>query len=151
MANWKRDVIVSVSLLCAYVVFFIESIDLKKTARTYPQVLLILCAIFTFMLLVNSIRIGRKAEKKESDEAKKMELTIVRDIAILCVGMVAYILLIDILGYITSTVLYTAGAMVFLKIRKPIVIAGVSIGVALFLYFMFNNVLGILLPAGFLI
>ena len=37
------------------------------------------------------------------------------------------------------------------NIKKWYVVAGISLGTTLFLYFMFNNLLGILLPAGLLI
>ena len=152
VANWKRDSIVCVLLLCFYAVMFVESTGLKKVARTYPQVLIILCTIFTVALLAKSIAARRKEEaRNQSAEEKRMTLTVFRDIVIICVALTVYTALIRPVGYITSSVLFMVFVLVFLRIRKWYVVAGVSLITTLFLYYMFNNLLGILLPTGILI
>ena len=152
VANWKRDSIVCILLLCFYVVMFVESIGLKQVARTYPQVLIILCAIFTVALLAKSIAARQKEDTStQSAEEKRVALAVIRDVAVICAALIAYARLIKVLGYITSSVLFIAVTLVFLRIKKWYVVAGISLGTTLFLYFMFNNLLGILLPAGLLI
>lgn len=152
VANWKRDSIVCILLLCFYVVMFVESIGLKQVARIYPQVLIILCAIFTVALLAKSIAARHREDTStQSAEEKRVALAVIQDVAVICAALIAYALLIKVLGYITSSVLFIAVTLVFLRIKKWYVVAGISLGTTLFLYFMFNNLLGILLPAGLLI
>lgn len=151
MVNWKRDSVVCVLLLCFYAAMYAESIELKAVARTYPQCLMLLCAIFTAVLLVKSIS-ARHTEAADGDtQQKKTALAVIRDIAVICAALVTYALAIKILGYITSSVAFIAGTLLYLGIRKWYVVAGVSLGTTLFLYYMFNHLLGILLPSGFLI
>ncbi len=152
MTNWKRDSIVCVLLLCFYAVMFVESTGLKKVAKTYPQVLIIICTVLTVALLAKSVASRHKEDAASKDaEEKRLALLVVRDIAIICIAMIAYTALIRVLGYITSSVLFMVGTLLFLRIRKWYVVAGVSLGTTLFLYYMFNNLLGILLPTGILI
>lgn len=152
MTSWKRDSIVCVLLLCFYAVMFVESTGLKEVARVYPQVLIVLCTICTAALLAKSIAARRKEEaNRQTEEEKRMMLMVFRDIVIICVALIAYAALIRPVGYITSSVLFMAFVLVFLRIRKWYVVAGISLSTTLFLYYMFNHLLGILLPTGILI
>lgn len=152
VTNWKSDSIVCVLLLCFYAVIFKESIGLKKAAQTYPQVLIIICAILTIALLAKSLLTRHREETgAQSPEGTRLSLAVIRDIAVICVAMIAYTALIRVLGYVTSSVLFIGGVLLFLRIRKWYVVVAVSFGTTLFLYYMFNNLLGILLPAGLLI
>ena len=67
---------------------------------------------------------------------------------VVCIAAIAYIMLINWIGYILSTVLFIAGVLVYLRVRKPWLVAAVSIGVTAFLYIMFNNILMVQLPVG---
>ncbi len=152
MANWKSDSIVCVLLLCFYAVMFHESIGLKKAAQAYPQVLIIICTILTVALLAKSLLARRREEAgAQNAESARLSLMVIRDIAVICAAMIAYTALIRVLGYVTSSVLFITGVLLFLRIRKWYVVAAVSFGTTLFLWYMFNNLLGILLPAGVLI
>ena len=84
------------------------------------------------------------AEKKQ----KMIKRTTAVTIAVCCAALLAYIIAIEYIGYILSTLLFIGGVLYYLKIRKFWVIALTSVGVTAFLYVMFNYVLMVMLPIG---
>lgn len=84
------------------------------------------------------------AEKKQKKIARTTAITI----AVCCAALLAYIIAIEYIGYILSTLLFIGGVLYYLKIRKFWVIALTSVGVTAFLYVMFNYVLMVMLPVG---
>ena len=65
--------------------------------------------------------------------------------------IVVYILLIDVLGFFVSTTIFMVGYMLFLKMRKPLTLMLVTLGVDVFVYFLFVMQLKLNLPSGLLI
>ncbi|MEJ2432153.1 MAG: tripartite tricarboxylate transporter TctB family protein, partial [Pseudolabrys sp.] len=64
-------------------------------------------------------------------------------------SLVVYGLLLEPLGFIPSTILVVAAIMIFvLRLRTPIAIAAMAIGLSLGCYLVFGKLLGTYLPPG---
>ena len=136
--------------------------NLRRAAWNYPRALLILLAVFTAIMLIQAI-VARSKELKTANQenieaADPQQITdqkvlfrlTVTTIVVCCVIMIAYIFSITILGYLSASVLFVAGTLYYLRIRKWWIVLAVSIGTPAFLYYMFNNLLMVLLPSGVL-
>ena len=61
---------------------------------------------------------------------------------------IAYVLLMETLGYLISTLLYVVLLLLLLRVRNPWAVAGCALGIPLILDALFGRLLGIPLPAG---
>ncbi|QEP09050.1 tripartite tricarboxylate transporter TctB family protein (plasmid) [Glutamicibacter sp. PAEs-4] len=64
--------------------------------------------------------------------------------------LLVYVSVMDSLGYITSTVLFLALALLLMGIRKIPLLVVIPVGFSTVLFLMFYNVFGVSLPRGFL-
>ena len=62
----------------------------------------------------------------------------------------AYIICINFVGFYASTTVFLLAFMLFLNVRKPLVLVGVTAGMDAFLYLLFTIGLKLSLPAGML-
>ncbi len=69
---------------------------------------------------------------------------------LLVVGLVAYVLTFNFLGYIIATFILSMIVLRLMDTRSWWVLAGTSLGLALASYFLFDRVLGVILPKGLL-
>jgi len=167
LAKWKQDIIAAIFILAFLAAMFVDGIDLQPNARTYPFVLIILCAVFTLALLAKGI-IGKNKEAKiqsdasfeiklmEAMESMEEKLTVEEkkqvakqstiSIMICCAIIYTYIMSINYLGYLISSFLFILGMLIFLRIRKWWLLILFSSGISYLIFFMFNNILLIPLP-----
>ena len=167
MKDGRSRIISGALFLILTIVFYLNGAKtLKAAAFVYPRYILIGLGICSIVLILEGIvrvsRAGREEAPEKTPEAageggasalpdvQKPVITkeTVRTLAIVCLAAIAYIALINWIGYILSTALFIAGVLVYLRVRKPWLVAAVSVGVTAFLYIMFNNILMVQLPVG---
>ena len=71
-------------------------------------------------------------------------------IVIYCAAIFAYIMLIDKIGYVVSTVIFGIYSLIYLKNRNKVLIIVLPVVAAFLLYFLFSKFLFVRLPAGIL-
>lgn len=155
MATWKKDILSSTFFLAVLGIFVYGGSKLKETAWAYPRALVILCGVCTLILLIRGI-LGRTKEapappedtSASAAEQKAIKKQTVLSLIICGLSMIAYIICIEYIGYLLSTFLFIAGLLLFLRVRKWWIILAVSLGVSGLIFYMFNNLLLILLPTG---
>ena len=76
-------------------------------------------------------------------------LSYARMIAVLALSL-AYVLLLNVLGYFISTALYVVALLLLLRVRNVPAIAGCALGTPLVLQSLFQKLLGVPLPGGIL-
>lgn len=72
-------------------------------------------------------------------------------IAVYCAAILVYILLIERLGYVVSTILFGVYSLIYLKNKNKILIVIIPVAAAVILYFLFSRFLFVTLPSGILI
>lgn len=144
----KRDNYILAGILSAItVVFFILTLKLPDKARTYP---LFILGLLTFLIIVFLIDTNIRA-KKESGKSEplfkdfqKKQFTIVFSSA------ATYVILMDVLGYFTSTMIYIVFCLVALKVKRSKSML-ITLGFSAFIYLVFVYLLKVPLPKGFLV
>jgi putative tricarboxylic transport membrane protein len=119
------------------------------TARDFPKTI-------SYILMLLGIILGIKSifEKEKSKNNSKVEKACKDDLIriIKFLSMFAmYIFGIKIIGFFTLTTIFIVFLMIFLKIKKWYMIFLITIGVDLFLYLIFVNVMKVNLPTGLIL
>ena len=155
MKDAKGRIISGIIFLAISIAFYINgATKLKAAAFHYPRYIIIGVAVCSIILIFEGITKMSKAKAAGEAEAAAEEgkVVITREtvinLALVCAMTVAYIALLNILGYILTTILFIAGTLLVLRVKKIWLIVLVSVGVTMFLYFMFNNFLSVTLPIG---
>jgi putative tricarboxylic transport membrane protein len=137
-------------VIAVYVIFtahfFPEDKVLLLGPSFFPTVLAIGLAFFSLLLLTSALR-GRSRPANDPFDIKTPG---VQRACVSLAASVAYCALFSTLGFILTSVIYLFALMYLLKRRDYLKMAAVSIGVTLLVYGIFNKLLDISLPAGFL-
>ncbi|SMP44045.1 tripartite tricarboxylate transporter TctB family protein [Anoxynatronum buryatiense] len=128
-------------ILCG--VFFYLTSGLSAEAALYPRFVLAIMVLLTLFFIVKAYRTPGESTKLFPKLEKK------QFIAVLC-GSILYVYLLQIIGYFSATFLYFAGIMWTLKVDKPRLFL-VSIGFCLFIFILFQHLLGVRLPKGLIL
>lgn len=133
--------------VCAF--FYAYSFSLSESSKSYPLFTIVLLFALTTLYLVQMILAAKKYGVDSGADSvfagfkpKQFILSVVLTLA--------YVFLVDVLGFFTATTLFMIASFVYLKV--PVlhsVIALVSID--LLIYLAFVLFLGVRLPAGILI
>ena len=133
--------------VCAF--FYAYSFSLSESSKSYPLFTIVLLFALTTLYLVQMILAAKKYGMESGADSvfagfkpKQFILSVVLTLA--------YVFLVDVLGFFTATTLFMIASFVYLKV--PVlhsVIALVSMD--LLIYLAFVLFLGVRLPAGILI
>ncbi len=148
------DVAVGAVLVLLSCVLFPMTFEFPDTADMFPQFILAVLFALGIYTLFHGIRQTRKErvmlERGEEVKAaftwKESKLPLAGYIII-----VLYILAIKPIGFFVSTTVFLVAYMLFLNMKKPVVLITVTLGVDLFVYFLFVMQLNLNLPSGILI
>jgi putative tricarboxylic transport membrane protein len=118
-------------------------------ARVFPLFFGLVLALLSLAVLVRAVLGFDAAEEPVAEAVGPSETTSV----LATIGCLAgYAFLLEPLGFILSTVVAVAVIMVFLlRIRAPLTIAAMSLGLAIGCYIVFGKLLGTYLPPGTLV
>jgi hypothetical protein len=122
--------------------------DTAVGPRAFPLFFGYVLAGLSLLLLVQSFRSSAPDLDDESDESSALpgELTAV---AMTVGSLVVYGMLLEPFGFIPSTAFIVAAVMLFgLRIRSPVMVASMAIGLSLGCYLVFGKLLGTYLPPG---
>ncbi len=138
-----RDVFIAIFLFIFLSFLWHVNNEAPPSANMYPKILIIFSYFFTLLLLIRSLYKKEKRIKKQKVENYK-------SIFFVTLLTILYIVLIHFIGYGISTVIFMAVLLWILKIRSKSIFILLPIITTLTLYFIFNHVLMVLLPEGYL-
>lgn len=140
----KNDFILGFILITICGVFYFMISQLPEEGIIYPIfVTTILLGLTILHLLITYF----KTEDVESEEFKNIEK---KQLLFVVGASGIYLFLINILGYLVSTVIFIATTLFGLKVDKK-TSAFVSFGFAAFVYILFKTLLNVPLPKGLII
>ena len=132
-------------LLCfltALIVFFTQLGEIPQSGRTYPMVLLIVSIALCIYIIIF------KAGKSDTNTVRKRQAV---DCIILGAMTLLYIAIQNLAGYIIASLVFLYAALFFLNLKhNKLLFFLYPICITLIIYLLFNKVLHVLLPEGFL-
>ncbi len=137
------DMIISIVLLAFLTSLAVQVPAIPAVSKGYPLVLLIVSYIMTIYLLVTSMLKMKTQDKQETQVAEQVKIIIPY-----CLMIVVYLLLMNKIGYIASTVVFMIASLLYLKLKNKVVMVVLSIVMTVVLYFVFTNFLTVILPRG---
>ena len=118
------------------------------TSRTFPYIAATLVSVCGALLLLKSLRRSGRSDATDQTGFRREELW--RLWPYVAVTIV-YVLLMPLLGYVSTTVLALAALLLLSGVRPSLIFLAVCILVPAGLYFFFSQVMQVPLPTGFLL
>lgn len=140
----KQDTILGVILLAICGFFYFMISRLPEKATLYP------IFVTTVLLVLTIIHLAITLTKKTDEESKAFKGLEIKQLSFVLATCGLYVVLINVIGYVTSTVLYVLASLIGLKVSKK-ASALISVGFAICVYVLFKVFLHVPLPKGFLI
>ena len=144
------DVIIGMLLILFSGWFWYLSLAFPEAAQMFPQLFLAVTFLLSVLLLMNGV--AEQSKRIRRGEFREGE-GFLKQFALPCKAyciMALYIIGIRSIGFFVATSVFMAVFMYFLKVRKPLILLGVTAGMDLFLYGMFCVGLKLSLPMGIL-
>lgn len=139
-------------LISAWLVY--ATYDYPSGSVQFPRFLMLLQGAFSLLLLVRALRLPNEAASPSagrSDQEARQDRTKIWVPIQVFVGVSAYILAIEHLGYFVASALFLCASMGFFGRNKASTMLGVTVACLLIIYILFGVLIGIRLPAGLLI
>lgn len=140
----RLDLILSVVLLGVVGLFYYLTFQLPQNAMIYP---IFVISLLLFLTLIQLFTAYFRKTDEESSAFKNIKW---KQLFFVLVTSAVYVVLINLLGYLTSTFLYVLVTLLGLKTGKKTSLI-VSIGFILVMFFLFSEALNVPLPKGLLI
>ncbi len=137
------DVIISIIVLIWLGTLYMQVPSIPEISKPYPLGLIVISTIMTLVLLIRNLlkmKDGEMIETKAPEQAKV--------IIPYCFMIIAYIWLLNKIGYIIATVVFMIASLIFLKFRNKVLMIVLSVVITLILYYIFTNFLVVVLPKG---
>lgn len=160
VTSGRRDVIVGAILLAFAVVWTVTVYQtvpagrgLGVGPRAFPLYLGGALVVLSALLLLSGLREGGRTSAGEDDDAPEaMPLTgwpLVRILGSVTGIMIAYGFLMQRVGFLIATAVIVAVTLWFaIGVRKPLLVAGMAIGIPAGCWIAFGKVLGAYMPTG---
>lgn len=143
----KWDWLICLVVAAALMLFVFDLPGTAPQARIYPMVVL---GGSYLMLLIIFISWAIAKKKGKIAQTESMEVKRVIYIAGYCVSILAYIFLIEKVGFIVSTIVFGIFSLIYMKNKNKIVIVILPVALTFILYYVFANFLFVTLPSGIL-
>lgn len=145
--QWSADIAVAVLLLAAGLFLTYTALTtLSAEARQFPLIILTLLVILSVVLLVNGILDTKAAGAGKSGRLTTVKWEQVKYPLFLFAMVAAYVVAIDLIGFLLPSLLFTAALMRYNSVRSKLTLLLVPCGLVGFLYVLFTFFLKAKLP-----
>ena len=140
------DIIISILLLGWLATLGMQVPEIPLVSRNYPLALIVVSAAMTLFMLIKSVVKYKTAEIVETHAMDQVKI-----IVPFCIMIIAYLMLMTIIGYIFATVLFVIVALCYLRMKNKVAVIILALAMTVILYYVFSNYLIVILPKGSLI
>lgn len=140
---WEGIVLFAVSIL-GIVMSFISHKDFNVEWKLSPYLFPLIISIFLFILSISILA----SSLKENEKRKQKEKGDIKSLLIFGLICVLYLLVLNFLGFVLSSILLLISLMILLGERRWWFIALVSIISTVVIYLLFAKYLSVMLPKG---
>ncbi len=143
-----KEILFAAGAMALSLLFLIQSLKLTDSAALMPRIL----AGLIIVLSAAMICLGLRAHKRMARAGQKEEIPYINVplVSLFLVFIIAYVVLIEVLGYFIATPLFLVGTYLFLramKLRNAILVA---LGFCVLVYGVFVKILYLPVPLGLL-
>lgn len=152
MRRLKADIIILCILCLVSIFLYYKSLSFPKGAETFPQVLVVIVLVLSVYQIAASFIKKEAFQQQKEQKDKSQHTNWVREYSpyIIFMFTVIYAILITRLGFFVSTFIFICSAMWFLGARRVTAYVFSTLGISLFIYFLFVMQLKVPLPKGIL-
>lgn len=143
MKRSTSDIICCLAILLFLVSLTVQLGEIPEESVTYPKVLLIISYIMTGGLLIYRIVKYKTSEVYETHIRQQWKILVAYFVLVL-----AYLFLLDKIGYIFDTVLFGIVSLIMLKTKNKVVVVLLPVILTLVIYYVFSLFLSVILPRG---
>lgn len=140
----RLELILSITMILLASFFYYLTFQLPEKAMIYPLF------VITLLMMLSLIQLFIAYFKKTDQVSTAFKGIKWKQLLFVLTTSGLYVILINILGYITSTFIYVLVILLGLKTSKKLSV-GVSVGFVVVLYLLFKLALNVPLPKGFII
>lgn len=119
---------------------------MSSDAAQFPILILVVFIALSSGLLIKGIRDTQHAEKTGEELKGQMKFSQIKMPLVVFVFITIYVVLVDLVGFIVPSLVFTAALMWFNHIRNKVVCVLVPVGLVGFLYVLFTFILSSRLP-----
>ena len=147
--KYRGDLIIALSLVPVLLIFISQLGGITPVARKYPLVVItgsfIMIAIVSIQAIYQSRKVASEAEQ-QSETPQKPSSTL--RIVVYSVSILAYVLLLDLVGYFIATIAFMVFSLMFQKMNRKILLVAFPLIFSVILYLIFSKLLYVTLPNG---
>lgn len=151
MKSTKWDLMISGLLVFVLAIFLAELRGITPIARIYPLFVIIGSFVMIAVVAAQSLYRSRRAASGQAEEPLRMSKSTVGRIFWYGAAILAYIVLMGLVGYFISTIAFMVFSLLYQKNRSKALIIGLPLVFTVFLYVVFTQFLYVTLPIGSLI
>lgn len=145
----KSDIGLCAAIYGILIFFFVQVMGYKPEVRIYPLFVMTVLFILNTAYLLKSVVAYIHDKKIENDYISIFKEFQPRQYAAILLFSLIYVVLICLIGFYPSTLLYLVGTLLFLKVRIPYIAITVVV-FACIIYGAFSKFLHVPLPSGIL-
>ena len=144
---WSQDIPVAIVLLAGSAFLMFHAVTVQSAeARQFPMLILTVFMLLAFAMLVNGIRDSRRASAGEDVVIKNVKWEEIKYPMLLFVFITLYIVAVDLIGFVISSLVFTAFLMWYNYARNKLSLVLVPCGLVGFLYVLFSFILESKMP-----
>lgn len=144
----NQDVIIGVFFILLTGTLYFMTKNLITEAAVFPIILILLMMLFSISIIIN----GRKRTEfsDHGDDEEKLTASLLKGPLITIGGILLYCLLITLIGFFPSTVIFLVAYLYLNNYRSIKIITITVVTLIIFIYILFVYQLNVKLPAGIL-
>lgn len=144
------EIIFHIFMIISAVMYYMESFKINTNRVTdtigpagFPRVVVLL------MIVLLSISLFKVIKNRKEENNSKVKIAELDPSFLMLIGLIlAFVLLINPLGFLLSTLILVSGILVILGQKSPKMIVSISVSTMLVFTFVFGNLLSVPLPRG---
>ncbi|MCM3088618.1 tripartite tricarboxylate transporter TctB family protein [Bhargavaea ginsengi] len=150
MKRLHQDVYVGLLIFAVALIFFVQSFGFPEGANIFPYYIFGLLGVFGLIIAFMGFKKSDLSKVKEGPVKDEINFSMIKLPLAGFLIIVLYTLMIQFLGFFVATSIFITLFLLFYKVKKPILMIALVIGVNVFIYLLFVYQLNVRLPGGLL-
>ena len=154
IAKLHQDIYIGIVLILIGGFLYVQSLDYTQESASYPRAIIILLIFLSILIIIEGLKKTKLMKEKDANlfegEESPLSIAVLKSPLFSIAYVVAYAILINLLGFFTSTILFTIAFLAFMGVRRWQTFVYTTIGINLFIYLLFVLQLKVQLPEGIL-
>jgi hypothetical protein len=150
-----QDVIAGSVIALVSVSLYLQTFDFAAGSALWPRIILWLLVLLAIWIVFKGLQKTKRLRQGETgayyegeDEEERLNLQLLKSPIGTFLGVVAYVVLLIVIGFFPATILFLAGYLWYEGVRNWVTYALTIVGLNVFVYLLFVLQLNVPLPPG---